>query len=56
MLASPVENLAFTVAAEAMRLYRNGETGDPEELRAIYVRPSDAELNEQCREQKQQAG
>lgn len=55
-LASPVENLAFTVAAEALRLYQNGETGDPEELRAIYVRPSDAELNQQCREQNQQAG
>ena len=55
-LASPVENLAYTVAAEALRLYRNGETGNPLELRAIYVRPSDAELNEPCREQNQQAG
>lgn len=55
-LASTVENLAFTVAAEAIRLYRNGEKGNPEELRAIYVRPSDAELNEQCLDQNQQAG
>lgn len=55
-LASTVENLAFTIGAEGGRLYKSGETGNPVELRAIYVRPSDAELNEQCREQNQQAG
>jgi tRNA threonylcarbamoyladenosine biosynthesis protein TsaB len=55
-LASAAENLALTVAAEARRLYKSGEMGDPEDLRAIYVRPSDAELNEQCREQNQPAG
>ena len=56
-LAAPVENLALHVARLAGRLLREGETaGSPEELRAIYVRPSDAELNEQCRAQNQPAG
>ena len=55
-LAAPVENLAVHVAALAGRLFRDGEAaGSPEELRAIYVRPSDAELNEQCRAQNQPA-
>jgi tRNA threonylcarbamoyladenosine biosynthesis protein TsaB len=56
MLVPEIENLAFTIAVEASRLFKSGETGNPEELRAIYVRPSDAELNEQCPEQNQPAG
>ena len=44
-IAPPTQALAVYVAAEARRLYQSGETGSPEELHAIYVRPSDAELN-----------
>jgi tRNA threonylcarbamoyladenosine biosynthesis protein TsaB len=50
------ENLALHVAAEALRLFKSGAAGSPDELRAIYVRPSDAELNEQCREQNKLDG
>ncbi|HEV2916082.1 MAG TPA: tRNA (adenosine(37)-N6)-threonylcarbamoyltransferase complex dimerization subunit type 1 TsaB [Pyrinomonadaceae bacterium] len=55
-LAAPIENLAVHVASLARGLFEGGERGSPEELRAIYVRPSDAELNEQCRAQNQPAG
>jgi tRNA threonylcarbamoyladenosine biosynthesis protein TsaB len=55
-LQSSIENLAVHVAAEAGRLFRSGEEGRPEDLHAIYVRPSDAELNEQCPEQNKPAG
>jgi tRNA threonylcarbamoyladenosine biosynthesis protein TsaB len=51
-----IENLAVHVAAEARRLYLNGEGGRPEDLHAVYVRPSDAELNQQCLEQNKSAG
>lgn len=51
-----IENLAAHLAAEARRLFLEGEEGRPEELHAIYVRPSDAELNEQCLEQNKPAG
>ncbi|HEY0385735.1 MAG TPA: tRNA (adenosine(37)-N6)-threonylcarbamoyltransferase complex dimerization subunit type 1 TsaB [Pyrinomonadaceae bacterium] len=39
--------LAADIAALAYRLYLNDETIGPEQLRAIYVRLSDAELNAQ---------
>ena len=55
-LQPSIENLAVHVAAEAGRLFRSGAQGRPEELHAIYVRPSDAELNEQCLEQNKPAG
>jgi tRNA threonylcarbamoyladenosine biosynthesis protein TsaB len=55
-LASPVENLAVYVAALGRRSFQDGETVSPEALRAISVRLSDAELNEQCRAQNQPAG
>lgn len=51
-LAPPTEVLAEDVAALALKNFNAGEAKGPEELRAIYVRPSDAELMEQCREQK----
>jgi tRNA threonylcarbamoyladenosine biosynthesis protein TsaB len=50
MLAAPVENLAKDVACLAYQNALRGETCRAEELNALYVRPSDAELNEQCRE------
>ena len=48
-LAAKEMNLAQHVAALALQLFENGEIQSPHSLRAIYVRPSDAELNEQCR-------
>lgn len=41
-------NLARHVAALALELFRAGEIQSPHSLRAIYVRPSDAELNQKC--------
>jgi tRNA threonylcarbamoyladenosine biosynthesis protein TsaB len=51
-----IANLALPVAAEALRLFQSGERGSPEALSAIYVRPSDAELNERCQEQNKPDG
>lgn len=56
VLARSDETLAVHVAAYAGRLFQSGDRGNPQELQAIYVRPSDAELNEQCLEQNKQAG
>lgn len=56
VLAHENENLAAHIAAEALRLFLGGDRGDPLELQAIYVRPSDAELSEQCPEQNKPAG
>ena len=47
-LAPATKNLATHVAAEAWRLFLSDEVCAPDQLQAIYVRPSDAELNEQC--------
>lgn len=46
MFAHTPEVLAPCVAALALRKFRGGEVGSAGDLRAIYVRPSDAELNE----------
>ena len=51
MLAASIENLAVHVAALARRALDEGESGEALNVRAIYVRPSDAELNLQCLEQ-----
>jgi tRNA threonylcarbamoyladenosine biosynthesis protein TsaB len=56
VLAPAYENLAVHVAAYARRIFRNGDGESAQELQAIYVRPSDAELNEQCLEQNKPAG
>ena len=48
-LARPVGAYAAAVAALAWREYRAGRALSAEELRALYVRLSDAELNERCR-------
>jgi tRNA threonylcarbamoyladenosine biosynthesis protein TsaB len=47
-LAKSPENLAVYVGLLAFERQQRGETGRPEELQAIYVRPSDAELKEKC--------
>jgi tRNA threonylcarbamoyladenosine biosynthesis protein TsaB len=49
VLASPAENLASYAGLLAFNHYTRGETSGPDELHAIYVRPSDAELKEKCR-------
>lgn len=51
ILAAPVENLAAHVGAQARRWIGEGDSGEALNVRAIYVRPSDAELNVQCLEQ-----
>ena len=49
-LAAPTGILAREVAGLALLRARAAEAVPPMMLRAIYVRPSDAELNERCRE------
>lgn len=49
-LARPPAILSTAVAWLAFTRARSGEVSPPDQLRAIYVRPSDAELNERCRE------
>jgi tRNA threonylcarbamoyladenosine biosynthesis protein TsaB len=44
-LAPPAPILATHVAALAFAEFQQGKAGDPASLRALYVRPSDAELN-----------
>ena len=54
ILAPRCEQLAVSVAALALHEYRGGNTIAPDELRAIYVRPSDAEINERWQHEKSQ--
>jgi tRNA threonylcarbamoyladenosine biosynthesis protein TsaB len=51
-LAAPAGDLAISIAALALNAYRNGIIVDPEELRAVYVRASDAEINEKWQRDK----
>ncbi|MGH9931058.1 MAG: tRNA (adenosine(37)-N6)-threonylcarbamoyltransferase complex dimerization subunit type 1 TsaB [Pyrinomonadaceae bacterium] len=46
-LAAPESNLAKHVAALALQRFQSAAVQSPHSLKAIYVRPSDAELN-QC--------
>jgi len=46
--------LAGSVAALALKDYREGKAVKPEDVHAVYVRPSDAEINERWQQQKQQ--
>jgi tRNA threonylcarbamoyladenosine biosynthesis protein TsaB len=47
---APLEaNLARHVAALALHRFASDKIQSPHSLHAIYVRPSDAELNQQCR-------
>lgn len=48
-LAPAQEYYAVQVAAIALENYREGSTMAAEDLQALYVRLSDAELNERCR-------
>jgi tRNA threonylcarbamoyladenosine biosynthesis protein TsaB len=48
-LAPPVESYAEKIAALGLINYRQGSTIVAEDLYALYVRLSDAELNERCR-------
>jgi tRNA threonylcarbamoyladenosine biosynthesis protein TsaB len=49
-LLAPLEsNLAQHVAALALEHFQTGDLQSPQSLSAIYVRPSDAELNQTCR-------
>ena len=48
-LAGQEFNLARNVAALALQLFEAGALQSPHSLKAIYVRPSDAELNQKCR-------
>ena len=47
-LARTTSSLAGSVAALALRRFQSGDIYRPEELRADYVRPSDAEINQRC--------
>ena len=49
-LARPPSVLAADVAGLAALRALSAQVSPPDQLRAIYVRPSDAELNERCRE------
>ena len=48
-LAPQVTNLARHVAILALRAFETGKVQSAQSLSAIYVRPSDPELKEQCR-------
>jgi len=48
-LAPEENNLARHVAALALEVFQTGDIQSPHSLSAIYVRPSDAELNQKCR-------
>lgn len=47
-LAASPQNMARHVAALAFQKYQRSELQSAEALQAIYVRPSDAELNQRC--------
>jgi len=47
---APLEHiLARPVGTLALEAFESGKLQSPQALKAIYVRPSDAELNQQCR-------
>lgn len=48
-LAPPSDSYATEIAALGLQYYREGRATDAESLQALYVRLSDAELNERCR-------
>ena len=53
-LAPPSDRLAVSIAALSLNTYNNGNTLSPDELMAVYVRASDAEINEQWQREKLQ--
>lgn len=48
-------NLAKAVAALALKEYESGKASSPEELQAVYVRASDAEINARWQREKAEA-
>jgi tRNA A37 threonylcarbamoyladenosine modification protein TsaB len=48
-------NLANAVAALALEQFKAGRTSSAEELHAVYVRASDAEINERWKQEKDRA-
>ena len=48
-LAPPADSYAKEIAALGLQSYLDGSAAGAEELQALYVRLSDAELNERCR-------
>lgn len=54
ILAPRRDQLASSIATLALNDYRRGSVLEPDELRAVYVRPSDAEINEKWQQQKSQ--
>ncbi len=46
--------LVTSIAALALTDYREGKTVTPDELQAVYVRPSDAEINQRWQQQNLQ--
>jgi tRNA threonylcarbamoyladenosine biosynthesis protein TsaB len=50
--APPAAQLAVSIVALALKAYGNGDIVGPDELRAVYVRASDAEINEQWQREK----
>jgi tRNA threonylcarbamoyladenosine biosynthesis protein TsaB len=50
VMVSPSGDLAVSVAALALDSFRRGEQCPAADLRAIYVRPPDARINEACSE------
>jgi tRNA threonylcarbamoyladenosine biosynthesis protein TsaB len=51
-LAAATDALAVSVAALALIVYQRGDTVSPNDLRAVYVRASDAEINEKWQREK----
>lgn len=48
-IAKETKDLARNVAALAIQQFLSGQVDSPQSLSALYVRPSDAELKQQCR-------
>jgi len=55
LIAPKQPNLAQHVASLALIRFQHNELDTPQTLRAIYVRPSDAELNKECPQPSQQS-
>jgi tRNA threonylcarbamoyladenosine biosynthesis protein TsaB len=51
-IVPPADQLAISIAKLALNKYSNGDTVSPNELRAVYVRASDAEIKEKWPREK----
>jgi tRNA threonylcarbamoyladenosine biosynthesis protein TsaB len=51
-IVPPADQLAISIAKLALNKYRNGDTVSPNELRAVYIRASDAEIKEKWPREK----